>query len=242
MGKRSVGKTGFVEGRWKPLLERAESSRLRRARALVKQGAVRMVTVAEGWVSGRVRSTQSHQELVQVRTVDWWVPYTDKLALWLARRPDWLAALYARVWNLEFVAFVEQAGLTLFPQPSMVDDWLAEARCSCSDPNALCPHVLALVWYMIGEMQNSPWIALRYVGVDMEPLMSVVKMHSTVPELPSQSEVRSGDEWMMAETEEEKVSFQSSDSAADYGLRQRIAPAVDAATFAEWRRRYITWD
>lgn len=245
MAKRKVNRASFVESHWKVLLDKAESSRLRRAKVTAKQGVVKGVTVADKVIVATVKLGRSGSFRVQVPTVDWWATFLDEVAIWLSRRPDWLAALYAKTWNDEYLEFVTQAGLSLFPQPSMVDEWISGVRCTCSDREPLCPHVLTLVYYLVWEMQRNPLAALRYVGLDVEKLLSSAKAHSVVAARALRGQMTTPVPALQVNLswqQEEETCLLGASTETESVLRHRIAPEVRLNAWTNWKKTHMRWE
>ncbi len=244
MAKRKVNKASMVESHWKVLFDKAESSRLRRAKVTAKQGVVKGVTVSDKVIVATVKLGRTGNFRVQVPAVDWWATFLDEVAIWLSRRPDWLAALYAKTWNDEFLEFVTQAGLSLFPQPSTVDEWISGVRCTCSDREPLCPHVLTLVYHLVWEMQSNPLAAFTYVGLDVEKLLSSAKAHSVVAaralfgRITTPPALQVNLSWQ----QEEDICLGRAETETKPVLRHRIAPEVLLNPWTTWKKTYMTWE
>lgn len=181
-GRTATGKTGssksttsFVEIRWRPFTDHAEKSRLRRGKALTKQGAVQRMSCQDGWVTASVRTGGLGDTFkVTVPAVGWWAPQTSAVALWLARRPDWLAALLAGKWDSELIAFLDENEVHLFPTPERAERMVTQSSCSCSDLQQPCVHVIAVIEQMLVEVEADPVSVFSYVGIAPDKLLDQV--------------------------------------------------------------------
>lgn len=177
-GRKVNGKSAaasFVEVRWRPFTDYAEKSRLRRGRALAKSGSVKRVSCQDGVITASVRTGgpgDSHK--VTIPTVGWWAPHLSSIALWLARRPDWLAALLSGQWDREFIAFLDENEVHLFPTPELAVELVAHSTCTCSDPQQPCVHVIAAAAQVVLDVELHPLQVFAYVGVAPEKLLDAV--------------------------------------------------------------------
>lgn len=183
MAGRSKSSTlSFVETRWKPFTDLVERGRLRRGKALAKQGGVKQLTARDGWIQATVRSGGFSESLkLTFPAVGWWHAHMSSIALWFARRPDWLAALLAGEWDAEFIQFLDDNEVYLFPDSVIAEDIIDVSRCDCSDFEVPCMHVVAAVHQMIANIEANPLCVFTYVGVDADVLLD--RIHETTARL-----------------------------------------------------------
>lgn len=239
-GRRGSGKAAaasFVEMRWRPFTDRAEKSRLRRGRALAKSGSVKRLSCQDGVITASVRAGgpgDSHK--VAVPAVGWWAPHLSSIALWLARRPDWLAALLAGRWDSEFIAFLDENEVHLFPTQERSEDMIAHSSCTCSDPEQPCVHVIAAVAQVVLDVELQPLRVFVYVGVSPDKLLDAVSEQTAVLVQEHQGEQSEADETSANEAttstrelgsglgmwQEEEIALTQAEGAAD--VHHVIAP------------------
>lgn len=240
MVRKKTIRSGFVETHWKPFLDRTSAAQLRRGKALAKQGSVQQITVRDGVVRARVKVTGGYTEspLVTLPCVSDWNPYIEQVATWLSRRPDWLAALFADVWEQQWLDFLDTTGLAIFPDETAAERMVSEASCSCSERDLPCQHMLALVFEMIRQMQATPLEVFRYAGLDI----NVVLQRAHRLAMPNGSHVEAGDsseELQQCVWPEERCVFESLQTGPKPVLRHRIAPEIDAEKQREWKERHM---
>lgn len=180
MPVRKTTRSSWVELNWKPLLGRIDNSRLRRAKALMKQGAVGNLCCKDGRIEARVKNgvmTGAYE--VVVPSVSWWEPYQRQVSQWLSQRPDWLASLLNGDWPEDFVELLESLHLRVFPNEQVADHMVREASCTCTDLDSPCRHILATIYYLIEELERSPLQALEQVGIRKEELLDFIHADST---------------------------------------------------------------
>ncbi|WDL98033.1 hypothetical protein [Alicyclobacillus sp. ALC3] len=174
-GSSKATAVSFVEMRWRPFTDRAEKSRLRRGRALAKSGAVKRVSCQDGEITASVRAGGPGDSYkVTIPAVGWWAPHLSSIALWLARRPDWLAALLAGQWDSEFIAFLDEHEVHLFPTQEQSADMVAHSLCTCPDLEQPCLHVIATVAQVVLDVELYPLRVFAYVGVSPDKLLDAV--------------------------------------------------------------------
>lgn len=169
-----------MELNWKPLLERFDKSRLRRSKALVKQGGVRGFQCNDGKLELQVKNgTMPGVHQVSLPAVSWWEPYQERIAVWLSTRPDWLASLLNHVWPEDFLKRLESSyRLRVFPDAQTADSMMANATCTCRELETPCRHVLAAVYYVIEESERNPLQSLELVGIHTGELLDLVHAQS----------------------------------------------------------------
>jgi uncharacterized Zn finger protein len=269
MAKRSMTRAGLVELKWSIVLEQVEKSRLRRGKAAARQGGVREVAVSDRVVSALVKVGHGNAQgyRVAVPCVDWWANYADQVAAWLSRRTDWLASLYAKVWDPGLLEFVEQTGLTLFPRETDVEAWISGVRCPCLDWEPLCAHVAALVCHMVDEVQKTPLAAFRYVGLDVDKVLDRVKLLSSAlaREVMGAAPADDGEqsELSLDWTNEEMVCLQGEepreptvapghngpgsnspghDSPGHRFMGHKVMPVLNRVEWQSWKDVYMAWE
>lgn len=247
MAKRKVERPLLIESKWKVLFDQVEKSRLRRGKTIAKQDGVRGVVVRGQSVIATVKmgnGSGGKGYRVKIPAVDWWASYAEDVAVWLSRRPDWLGALYANAWNSEFLEFIAKAGLTLFPKPSTVESWATETHCTCPDCEPLCAHVVALVYFVIGEFQSNPLDSLKYVGLDGEKILERAKLLNSVFVKSVAvgavvKEPMETDELSFADEKRSCLPQAENDSTSV--LRHRIHPSIDTDEWNQWRKSHMAW-
>jgi uncharacterized Zn finger protein len=182
MAAKKADGTSVVERLWKPVFEQIDSGRLRRGKALFRQGQVTAVTVTKrGWIDATLKGgnyASSGWVHVRVPTVDWWERYQVDVALWLSRRPDWLGKLFAAQWDPELLEFIASTGLSLFPDRPRAERIRQECTCTCGDWMMPCPHVVATLYYMVADIARDAIRAFEYVGLNRRALLDAVHEHS----------------------------------------------------------------
>ncbi|MCF8565263.1 SWIM zinc finger family protein [Alicyclobacillus tolerans] len=258
--KRSPARSSFVELNWKPFLGQIDGARLRRGKALSKQGAVGAFVIKDGYVVCPVKSSGFSSGTYQVKfpAVDWWLPYLNSIAIWFSRRPDWLASLIAGEWPEEFLEFMKTAGLRLFPDASSAQQIQSQAVCNCPELESPCRHIIAAIYSAINEMEENPLGSLRFVGVETGVLLDWVH-EQTVKELTDPSEENSfanpdgairseglndeessgvqnsaSEDSLNGVWPEEQLAFDEEESAND-SRWQRIVPEFDERKAAMWK-------
>lgn len=161
------------EDAWNQVMERLDSRLLRRARTALKQNEIGSIKVENHRIMASVKRKGPDKRLgvVSVPLVDDWQAYRRSVATWFCQRPDWLAALLAGEWDVEFLSFLEGTGLRLFPSAQSVENWLLEAACGCDDWETPCRHVAALVLQIAEAVQDAPYKALAFVGLSLDDIM-----------------------------------------------------------------------
>jgi uncharacterized Zn finger protein len=249
MAKRNVTRRDLAEWKWSIVLQQVEKSRLRRGKAAARQGGVRDVVVSDRRVSAVVRAGNGNVKgyRVSVPCVDWWANYADQVAAWLSRRTDWLASLYAKVWDSDFLEFVDQAGLALFPRETAVESWVSGVRCACLDWEPLCVHVAALIWHMVGEIQETPLAAFKYVGLDVDQVLGRAKLLSSalarevMGATPADDRVRL--ELGLAWTKEEISCFRAEEASEPRSTSgHKVAPDLNRVEWQSWKEVYMAWE
>lgn len=250
-GRKST-RAGFLEAQWQPVFEQLDSAHVRRAKSLCKQGGVLKLTVRDRRMHAQVRvqngTGAGHGTVrVTVPCFDWWAPFTKDISLWLSRRPDWLAALYARVWEPELFEFIAAAGLKLAPSAREAERILSDASCTCKDIESPCRHVLAVVFQAIFETESDPIRGLTLVGVSPETLFTDIKHRAYAAVMDSGhalvrasknsgAEVGSSLYWP-----EEKTVFSEPIEPVN-AKWTRIRPDVDESRLSQYLRGYMAWD
>lgn len=183
-GRSKSSAQSLVEGRWKPVFDLVEKSRLRRGKALAKQGGVKRLVARDGVVTTSVRGGGLNDSFqVRFPTVDWLAPHLDAVAVWFARRPDWQAGLLAGEWDRELVAFLDENQVHLFPDEAIAKRIVGEMECGCFDVQAPCIHGVAAVCRMEFDMEADPLLVFSYAGIDADLLLD--RIHEKAFELVS---------------------------------------------------------
>ena len=245
MDKRKSPSAGRGESSWKRFSEQVESSRVRRARTLVRQGAVQSIQVVDGTWTAYVKINGLYHGgyRVQVPAVHEWGTYTEQVSTWLSRRPDWLAALYAMEWDSEFLEFVSRAGLRLFPDAEYFQRCTEATRCTCTDREPVCVHALALVYAVTLVMEQTPLKALEYVGLSGSEVLeqahhlAVGGNGSTLDYEVHPKETEAGPGlW----PEERATLLRHPKSGPQ--LRHRIVPDLSPDQVSSWKKRYMAFE
>ncbi len=249
MAKRSVTRKCLAEWKWSIVLGQVEKGRLRRGKVAARQGGVREVVVSDRTISAVVQAGNGNAKgyRVSVPCVDWWVNYADQVAAWLSRRTDWLASLYAKVWDSDFLAFVDQTGLALFPRETAVESWISGVRCTCLDWEPLCVHVAALIWHMVGEIQETPLAAFKYVGLDVDKVLDRAKLLSSALAREVLSAALADDRVQLdlglAWTKEEISCFQGeAPSEPRSASGHKVMPELNRVDWQSWKEVYMAWE
>lgn len=246
MQKRKTVRAGFVESQWKPYFDCVESSRLRRGKSAQKQGiAVSALEVLNGYICAQVKGGgfRSDDWQVKIPMVDRWDDYLDKVAIWLSRRPDWLASLLAESWEPSFLEFVAGSGLKLFPDEDTAARMVKDASCSCSDWENPCPHMVAVIYEMVRNMETKPLSAFTYVGLDTTELLNRIHFQSVEysdvvsPVVESVHDSIGGVQlWP-----EEKTVLMAKQTEVE-SLKHRIRPQLDPQKIEDWKKNYMAWE
>ncbi|WAH35793.1 SWIM zinc finger family protein [Alicyclobacillus dauci] len=170
---RHKARASVVEQAWKVVLSQADKSRVRKARQDAKNGAVSDVRMGDGTITATVRASGPERGTFQV-VLPWLADYTQHgkhVAKWLAHRPDWIAAHFASEWDPELLSFLNENGLNVFPDETTFERLKWEAKCTCSDWQPLCSHMLSLLFYLLADADEHPLHVFRFVGLDVEWLL-----------------------------------------------------------------------
>jgi uncharacterized Zn finger protein len=244
--KRKTVRAGFVELQWKPFFDRIESSRLRRGKSGTKQGlSVSELTVQGGVICAQVKGGGFRADncVVKLPAVDRWDAYLDQVAIWLSRRPDWLAALLAQNWDMSFLEFVSETGLKLFPDEQTADLLVSQASCTCSDWEKPCQHIVAVVYDMVRNMESTPLRAFEYVGVVIPELLNRVHQQSVDSADVGRMTVETPEHSVggVALWPEEQVVLVKAKTEVVDSLKHRIRPQLDHHKFETWKKDYMAW-
>lgn len=172
-GKRKVH-AAVVEQAWKDIIRQADKSRVRKAKQDAKNGAVQDIRMLAGGIAATVKASGPERGTCHV-VLPWLADYTGhraSVAKWLAHRPDWVAAHFAGVWETDFIQFLTENGLSVFPDSSVWDDLQQEIKCTCSDWQPLCSHVLALLFHLLWDADEHPLQVFRFVGLNVVELLN----------------------------------------------------------------------
>ncbi|MDQ0190876.1 hypothetical protein JI721_02640 [Alicyclobacillus cycloheptanicus] len=212
-GQSKSSGVSFVEQRWRPFLDQVEKSRLRRGKTLAKQGGVKQLRLKREWITAAVHpGSFSAAFRVRVLVPDWWARHVESIALWFARRPDWLAAMLDGEWDPELVAFLDENEVHFFPNEAIARRMIQESECTCGDLLRPCVHVVATVYQMVMNVEADAFCAFRYVGVDPERLLDKIYARMAL---------------LVAEASDEKTEQERIDEAA------RKDEANDASTLGD---------
>jgi len=170
----------FVQNGFRNWLSHAENSRSRRAKSLVKQGAVESISVKDAVIAARVKNERAGSQSYQVElpAFAWWAPSFQQMAEWLSERTDWLADLMQNQWPQALLEAAADVGLGLFPTDELIPVLLEKSSCSCFDSEVPCQHMIAVVVSMMEIIEDSPLQALEYVGITTSDLLD--RVHTVV--------------------------------------------------------------
>lgn len=176
-----------VEQMWKPMLDLIEKSRQRRGKTMAKQGEVAKVWYEQQRLFARVKSAGYGGGIyaVELPVQNHWEPYLDQVATWFARRPDWLATCLSGIWDETLLEFIRSSGLHLFPNELDSEKQKWEAKCSCQDWEPFCKHIAAVLYYVIGQIEQFPLQAFAYVGLSTQTLLDQIHLKTALWEIES---------------------------------------------------------
>lgn len=166
-------KQSVLELAWRPLLSQADKSRVRKGKQDARNHVVTEVQAHEGYISGLVRNTGPERGTLRV-VVPWLADYRShrlSVAKWLAERSDWVAAHFAGEWDPSFKAFLSTNQIQVFPDETAVEHLGWDVKCTCSDWQPLCGHVLALLFHLLWDADDHPLHVFRFVGLDVDWLL-----------------------------------------------------------------------
>ncbi|GEO25616.1 hypothetical protein AAC03nite_14010 [Alicyclobacillus acidoterrestris] len=192
MNVKSKGRASVVENAWKVVLKEADKSRARKGKQDAKSGAVSNVRTHDGGIVASVKTTGPERGTFQV-FLPWLADYTGHrldVAKWLARRPDWIAAHFTGSWDLDFVQFVTDNQLNLFPDETTWQKIEHESKCTCSDWQPVCAHVLALLYHLLASADANPLNIFQFVGLSVDELLDEAHRESARMVMAEQSEER----------------------------------------------------
>jgi uncharacterized Zn finger protein len=243
--KRKTVRAGFVESQWKPYFDCVESSRLRRGKSAQKQGiSVSALKVLDGYICAQVKGGgfRSDDWQVKIPMVDRWDGYLDEVAIWLSRRPDWLASLLAESWEPSFLEFVAGSGLKLFPDEDAAARMVKEASCTCSDWEKPCPHMVAVVYDIVRNMETKPLSAFEYVGLDTTELLNRIHVQSVEHSHVDSSVMENVHDPISSVLlwPEEKTVLMAEHTEVE-SLKHRIRPQLDPQKIENWKKDYMAW-
>ncbi len=180
MSAKRASTATFVEHAWKVILNQMEKGILRGGKTLARQAQFSLLRVKDGKIHTRLSSKgfDGGTYSIELPCVDNWEVYTDNLAYWFAHRLDWLAATLSGEWNDEFLIFIEQAGLRIFPDQTFSKQLLNEAKCTCHSLDPICKHMIGMIYKMIWEMEVSPLRAIEFTCVKPKILMDKIHVLS----------------------------------------------------------------
>lgn len=178
MVQKNNSRMNWLESKWKLVLDCVESVRLRRGKAMHRQGNVNVLTIEGGRISARIAgprirgANQAHEASFPcLNTEPHWFDLVTEV---LFERSDWLATLLADEWDESFWEHLLTLGVQWFPTASSAEAWCAGAACTCKDEEMPCSHVAAALYALLGDMELSPWTTLRYIGVGREEVLAAV--------------------------------------------------------------------
>lgn len=161
--------------RWGAILDEAgpgAARRVQRGQALARRGAVEDLRIEEGAITANVVADRQ--------------PYEVRLAWPVPGEPAWARATTALGAELRFLAALldgslpgalvdelEQAGIRVLPELADLD-----LHCGCDDPNALCPHVVAVHTTAGARIERDPTVLLRLRGRDRDELLRELRGES----------------------------------------------------------------
>ncbi|MFD1673442.1 hypothetical protein [Alicyclobacillus fodiniaquatilis] len=162
-----------VEQAWKNILQQADKSRVRRGKQDARAGVVHDVHMRQGVIAATVKATGPERGNFQVvlPCLADYTAYANQVAKWLAHRPDWIAAHFSGEWDIDLIDFVNENGLTLFPDDSSWNKLQDQTKCTCSDWQPLCVHAFALLHHLLAEAQQHPLAIFRFVGLEVDWLL-----------------------------------------------------------------------
>ncbi|MFB5190390.1 hypothetical protein [Alicyclobacillus fastidiosus] len=179
---KSKARTPIVEGAWKVVLKEADKSRVRKGKQDARVGAVSDVRTHDGGIVATVKTAGPERGTFQV-FMPWLADYTghsQDVAKWLARRPDWIAAHFAGDWEQDFIKFVTENQLHLFPDETTWGKLERETKCTCNDWQPVCAHVLALLFYLLSAADAEPLHVFRFVGLSIDALLDEAHRESAL--------------------------------------------------------------
>lgn len=256
MTKDGGGFQTKVTQAWRAAIQEFEKGRSRRGKATTKLGRITYLGVKNGSIEARVKGFGGGfgggSYALSLPCVQWLADYESQIAVWLSRRPDWLAELLANEWNESLVSFVQDAGLQLLPGPAYAQALQDESMCTCSEPNMPCQHVLLVIYEMIEQITAQPLHALRYAGVNIEQLLDAVHEASVAHTDRSTSEKHKEKTSLTTTSAEGAITAGAAIWPEEISLMQPVSlketpsrvimPELDSESLATWRRNHMAWD
>lgn len=191
-------KQSVLEQAWRPLLSQADKSRVRKGKQDARNHFVTQVQMRDGYIAGMVRNTGPERGSLRV-VVPWLADYTSHqvtVAKWLAERSDWIAAHFAGEWEPSFKSFLNTNQIQVFPDDTSIEQMNWKTKCTCSDWQPLCGHVLALLFHLLWDADEHPLHVFRFVGLNVDWLLDEAHRQNAT-------------NWEKREVDKEVLQFQS---------------------------------
>ncbi|KPV43619.1 hypothetical protein [Alicyclobacillus ferrooxydans] len=244
--KSNTKNNSMIELKWKAVIDRIEVSRQRRGKAMEKQGQVTTLSIKDGRIVAEIQGPKmryaSQDYTVRMPFLDDGTTYQEQIASILFLRPDWLGALYRGQWTRDFWDRLSEMGLEWYPTERTAMKWLSGVTCTCREPEVPCFHVAAALFALLHKMEESPLLALGFLGLDTEHLLDKAHHIGGTTELGTSLTMVGQSQGMKLFGKEEEAVYQETVLSQSERIRHRLPPNWDESKQTIWRERYMAWE
>jgi uncharacterized Zn finger protein len=248
---KKTSRTAFVEHAWKIVLQQMDKGRQRSGKALARQSEVHFLPIEEGRICARITSKGFDGGIyfVELPCIDNWNPRIDNLVFWFAHRLDILAVCLSGEWNDDFLAYLEEEGLHLFPDEQYAKRLQWEASCTCNSQDPVCKHVVGIIYKLIWEMESRPLRAIEFVCVDTQVLIDKVHLLVSKPrqgnknlddKILDQNKLTE-DFFSRSVLSSEQLTYNNSEFSRDSIRARQMIPDLQPDDLKKNRNIYMAW-